>query len=194
MPPSSRFSSGTQSLTVPASKSLRPCTDSLSSAQSGMQPFPSYRAPIKERPRILFQSYSWKEGLTPRLCGCPCVPGFLLAPALTWTPVAAASSRCTTASSCCTLREARSFHQGWGRGGAGRASGFSQSEAEEKKRMEGVGCLVRARLGVGRWLTVTEGVPSVMWPTGLLSEKTVWDPRNQDGAASFSYPERLLCF
>lgn len=60
--------------------------------------------------------------------------------------------------------------------------------------MEGVGCLVRARLGVGRWLTVTEGVPSVMWPTGLLSEKTVWDPRNQDGAASFSYPECLLCF
>lgn len=53
--------------------------------------------------------------------------------------------------------------------------------------MEGVGYRVRARLGVGRWLAVTEGVPSVLWPTGLLREKTLGTPRNKDGAASFSY-------
>jgi hypothetical protein len=59
-------------------------------------------------------------------------PGSRRDPALTWARVlgCCGSARRAAASSCCTQRGARSFHQGWGRAGAGRALGLSQSEAE----------------------------------------------------------------
>lgn len=145
-----------------------------------------------ERPGILYKSCSWGR-FAPSPCNCPCMRGSLLAPDLTWTPLAAASSWCANASSCCTQREA-AVSLGVGReGGAGRDSRFSQSEAEGKgwRGWDGRrGLTGDVPFGCPKWLAATEGHSQPCGWAGLPWEKTVRDPGDRGGAASFPNPGR----